>query len=70
MHVDLKRWSFMFCYRNVGTVVGSPMLFVNKIICTCIAALCTPGKVSCKSQPDACICFKLCTVLGLINSRF
>ena len=60
----------MLCYRNVGTVVGSPVLFVNNIICTCIAALCTPGKVSHKSQPEACICFKLCMVLRLINSRF
>lgn len=44
MHVDLKRWSFMFCYRSVGTVVGSPVLFVNKIICTCIAVLWTHRK--------------------------
>ena len=34
MHVGLKRRSLMFCYRNVGSVVGSPVLFVNKIICT------------------------------------
>lgn len=60
----------MFCYKNVGTVIGSPMLFVSKTICTCISALCTSRKARLKSQPDACICFKFCMALRLINSRF
>lgn len=58
----------MFCYSKVRTV-GSAVV-VDKIICICMAALCMPGKASHKSQPDACISFKLCTVLKLIKSRF
>lgn len=66
----LKDGSLSFAVEIKGLFVGSPVVFVDKISCTCMAALCMPGKVSHKRQPDACISFKLCTVLKLINSRF